>query len=186
MAKKPTQNDVGVVCETLGLLKFRRKFYDHPPITEWRLLDSVGAHLIEASIYPGYDGDPLSVSIDRKTFSIETTKDVAAVEKYLRPLVEKNKKKLTAKKPTDKEVWKWLSQCLILEKSDLKHGTITYRKNKNMMLLESNQVNLCWAPMVNGSEDGDCAGSSTAAVGQIGMTLDMMAAWFEKQGVHKK
>lgn len=169
--------DIGAVCEKLGMKKFRRKFYDAPAIDEWRLLDNVGATLVEIPIWV-YDG--VAEVLGTK---IETQSDLDKVAKKIAIQVSRQIPHMTAKTLSDDKIWKWLSRNGELSKKDAKY--YTYTKNTDYILFHCNEYSIPWVPFTNGSESRPIADSDSSPLGKIGMDVKLMAKWLEKNGIRK-
>lgn len=191
--KVPKRKDIWALCIKHGLKKFTRKYYDAAPDTEYRLLDSVGAVLIEVNAWVLEDswGTPSGIDVKINTdkwrrIDVMKPEHLAKVDTALAAAVKKCTAKLTAKPADDKAVWKWLDRNMVLDKSDLKYGRVSYTCDKTFMLMHAPESNLCWTPLIDGSESRDIAGSSSAPLGEIGFNRVTFAAWLEKQGIHKQ
>lgn len=176
-------SDIDAICTKHGFVKGRRKYYDAPPQTVWRLVDSVGAILFEIG-YETYDG-PV-VSFGRSDIDLTSNNALQMVESRVAALAEKLKDRLIATVPSDQKIWKWLNANMVISKSDLRYGSTTYTNRGGILLLYNTESRLAWTPMINGSDNEEIGGSSAAALGQIGMNVDSMIVWLEKHGIKKK
>jgi hypothetical protein len=170
--------DAFKACKDAGLQPFRHKYYDAPPGTDYRLLDTVGATLLEVSFFHDYDGE---VYVGGRKYE-----DLTKLKAALDVAVKNVQSKLTATPLDDKRMWRWLSKANMCNLNAKDVPYLSYTRSKGMVLLHCSEFSLPWLPFTPGSEYVSIAGSDSEPVGNAGHTLDTFVAWLESKGIKKK